>query len=129
MLLVFTNLCTLSPLGAPPCPRRGEAAPSPGDWPEAELWLFPQGESVKYFLDNLDRIGQLVSTAARPRRGEGGRGQSGWGLGALLASGAPETDGVLLPLGQGRGTCVLGRGRRPGGGDSRLVRRPSLTAG
>ena len=26
----------------------------------SHLFPFPQGESVKYFLDNLDRIGQLV---------------------------------------------------------------------
>ena len=32
------------------------------------MTLFPprQGESVKYFLDNLDRIGQLVSKTPTP---------------------------------------------------------------
>lgn len=29
----------------------------------SHLFPFPQGESVKYFLDNLDRIGQLVRHA------------------------------------------------------------------
>lgn len=38
---------------------------------------------MKYFLDNLDRIGQLVSAAARPRRGEGGLGR---GLGDSAGS-------------------------------------------
>lgn len=80
-----------------------------------------QGESVKYFLDNLDRIGQLVSTLPPPRPsashsvcvrpkqpatrpGDRGRRSGLAGLPPLCRGGGVHVlrgDGSLIPMGTG----------------------------